>query len=227
MVSSAPVFWRSRASLDPFQCLRRSRRTFLSDIGALLGALCARLCIGFGLVGEEYYTVLLTVGMASFFSASARTPITALHFALEALGAEPNILAVTMGVAVSFLVIEIFGVEAFNEKVLERRVEEENEGKAAQIIDTELTVREGAFAVGKEIRDVLWPPACVILSVDKSPTHHGGLTGISAGDILHVHYRTYDPPATMRCLEDLVGPQAGDAHVSMHERGSTEQIPDN
>ncbi|MBQ2248530.1 MAG: chloride channel protein, partial [Clostridia bacterium] len=196
-------------------------------LGALIGALCARLCIGFGLLGEEYYTVLLTVGMASFFSASARTPITALHFALEALGAEPNILAVTMGVAVSFLVIEIFGVPAFNETVLEARVEEENEGKSAQVIDTELTVRAGSFAVGKEIRDVLWPPTCVILSVDKSPTHHGGLTGISEGDVLHVHYRTYDPPVTMRRLEDLVGPQEGSARISMHERGSSEQIPDN
>ena len=196
-------------------------------LGALIGALCARLCIGFGLVGEEYYTVLLTVGMASFFSASARTPITALHFALEALGAEPNILAVTMGVAVSFLVIEIFGVPAFNETVLEVRVEEETEGKTAHVIDTELTVRAGSFAVGKEIRDVLWPPTCVILSVDKSPTPNGGLTGISEGDVLHVHYRTYDPPVTMQRLEDLVGPQEGKAYVSMHERGHSEQIPDN
>lgn len=75
--------------------------------------------------------------------------------------------------------------------------------------------------------DVLWPPTCVILSVDKSPTHHGGLTGISEGDVLHVHYRTYDPPVTMRRLEDLVGPQEGSARISMHERGSSEQIPDN
>lgn len=196
-------------------------------LGALLGALCARVCIGFGLVGEEYYTVLLTVGMASFFSASARTPITALHFALEALGAEPNILAITMGVAVSFLVIEIFGVPAFNETVLEARVEEENEGKLARVVDTELTVREGAFAVGKEIRDVLWPPTCVILSVDKSPMHQGGLTGIAAGDVLHVHYRSYDPPLTMKRLEDLVGPQEEGARTSMYERGSSERIPDN
>lgn len=195
-------------------------------LGALLGALCANLCIASGLLGEEYYTVLLTVGMASFFSASARTPITALHFALEALGGEPNILAITMGVAVSFLVIEIFGVPAFNETVLEARVEEEHEGKTAQIIDTELTVRAGSFAVGKEIRDVLWPPTCVILSVDKSPTHHGGLTGISEGDVLHVHYRTFDPDVTMHRLEDLVGPQGKGALVHMHEGRSTEEVPD-
>lgn len=195
-------------------------------LGALLGALCARVFINLGFLGEEYYAVLLTVGMASFFSASARTPITALHFALEALGAEPNILAVTMGVAVSFLLIEIFGVPAFNETVLEARVEEENEGKTAQIIDTYLTVHSGSFAVGKEIRDVLWPPTCVILSVDKSPTHHGGLTGISEGDVLHVHYRSYDPPATMRRLEDLVGPQESGAKFRMHEGSSTHQVPE-
>ena len=81
-----------------------------------------------------------------------------------------------------------------------------NYGRKICTVDVDLTVKEGSFVVGKEIRDILWPPSCVVVSVSNSPEArtHGGL---HAGDVLHIHYRTAYPEYTREKLEDLVGKQ--------------------
>lgn len=194
--------------------------------GAILGALCGRTLISLGLLGEQYSLIAIIIGMASFLSAASRTPITAITFAAEALCGFSNILPVTAGVTFAFLTIETVGVIGFNETVLESKVEAEHAGKTAHIVNAYLTVQNGSFAVGKEIRDILWPPTCVILSVDKNPATVGSF-GISEGDVLHVHYRSYDPPATQVLLEALVGKQDPDQRSSSHTGDEHHQTPEN
>ena len=195
--------------------------------GAIIGSLCASALIGLGLLPQEYYIVIVTLGMASFLAASSRTPITAVTFAAEVLCGLSNIIPVIMGVTVSFLVIETVGVTAFNDIVIEGKIEEEHQKKKPRIIDTYMTVKPGSFVVGKEIRDILWPPTCVILSVDKShakdPNHS---TGIGEGDLLHMHYQTYDPKETQGLLEALVGTQKKKAPASMHPGSEKHHVPD-
>ncbi|MBQ8310112.1 MAG: chloride channel protein [Clostridia bacterium] len=193
--------------------------------GALIGSLCADAMVAMGVLSPEYYGILVTVGMASFLGASARTPIMAVSFAAEALCGFTNLLPVVVGVAISFLVIETVGLAGFNDTVIENKVEAEHRGKTAQIVDTRLTVAGGAFAVGKEIRDILWPPSCVILSVHKSTASEGSFA-IGEGDVLQVHYRTFDPPETVRELEALVGSQDKDTERRMHEEEENDSIPE-
>ncbi len=195
--------------------------------GAILGALTAKGLTAMGGLSQEYYIILVVIGMASFLSASSRTPITAIVFAAEALCGLSNILPIAIGVTISFLVIETASVPAFSDTVIESKVEHAHqEGKTAQIVDTYLTVRPRAFVVGKEIRDILLPPTCVILSIDKHASGASGSSGISEGDVLHVHYQTYDPAATARALEDLVGVQESDTRTHMHEGSETHQVPE-
>ena len=196
--------------------------------GAILGALCARAMIAVGILPEEYYVIMVIVGMASFLGASSRTPITAIMFAAEALCGFSNLLPIALGVTVAFLVIETVGLPAFNDTVIEGKVEAEHAGKTPQIVDAHFTVQPGSFAVGKEIRDILWPPTCVILSVEKSAEgKQNAEPGLSADDILHVHYQTYDPLRTVELLEDLIGEQDGsNARASMHLGNEGHQVPE-
>ena len=195
--------------------------------GAILGALFGKGLVALEFLNAEYYPIMVIVGMASFLSASARTPITAITFAVEALSGFSNILPITVGVTFAYLTIEALGIVSFNEAVVERKVEEENHEKVKQIVDRHLTVQEDSFAVGKEIRDILWPPTCVILSIDKNPAQAGGGVGISVGDVLHVHYRTYEPAHTFELLEALVGVQPTDNRTEMHVGAQHEQVPEN
>ena len=175
--------------------------------GAMIGALCGRGMIAMGILPEEYYVIAVIVGIASFLSAASRVPLTALAFSLEALAGLTNFLPVVIGVAVSFAVIEITGVESFSEAVVETKIANRNRGREVFEAEVELVVQREAFVIGHEVRDILWPPNCIIVSVIKNPDsteHHAGL---SEGDLLCVHYRTSYPEQTERQLEDLVGKQ--------------------
>lgn len=195
--------------------------------GAMIGALCGKAMIALGMLPDEYYIIMVVTGMAAFLSASSRTPITAIVFSVEALSGLSNILPIAAGVTFAFLIIETIGISAFTETVIETKVEDTHDGKTATVIDTHLTVRPSSFIVGKEIRDILWPPTCVVLSVQKAPLasdEHS--VGISADDILHVHYQTYDNTETIGLLEAIVGKQTADPNTKMHEMEKNHLIPD-
>ncbi len=193
--------------------------------GAIIGSLCADAMIAVGVLPENYYGVLVAVGMASFLGASARTPIMAITFAAEALCGVSNLLPAAAGVTLSFLVIETVGLTSFTDTVIEGKVEAGRHGKPSLLVDAELTVAKGAFVVGKEIRDILWPPACVILSVHKSETSESG-SAMGAGDVLKVHYRTFEPQETRRELEALVGEQGSETVWKTYCEGERDSLPE-
>lgn len=194
--------------------------------GAMIGSVCARGLIAAGLLPEEYYTVMVIIGISAFLSASSRTPISAVTFAVEALSGAFNILPIALGAAASYIFIEAMGVSSFSDTVIETKTEAENAGRDALLIDTHFTVKSGAFVIGKEIRDILWPPTCVVTSVRKAPGSeaHGSLIG--EGDVLHLHYRTFDAEYTFKELEALTGEQSADIRTEAHAVSSAHQVPD-
>ena len=97
------------------------------------------------------------------------------------------------------------GIPSFNDTIIEHKVERERKGKTAISVDTHYKVCEGSFAVGREVRDILWPPTCTVLSVDRSEGSHA--SRLKAGDVLHVHYATYDPEQTSKAMCDILGEQ--------------------
>lgn len=194
--------------------------------GAILGSLCGQTLVTTGLLPAEYYGVMVVIGVVSFLGASSRTPLMALTFALEALGGLPNLLPIAISVAAAFLIIETLGAPSFTDTIIESKTEAARGGKSAQVVDLRLTVAPGSFVVGKEIRDILWPPTCMILSVLKPEQDKtGGEVGVAAGDVLHVHYQTYDPERTIDDLEALVGAQEA-LHPLVHLPDKNRQVPE-
>lgn len=177
--------------------------------GAMIGALCSEAFIVLGVIGAEHHILLVTVGMAAFLGASSKIPLTACVFAIEALCGFTNILSVLVGVTAAFLMVELSGLNDFSATVIKAKAESLHEGKKLHVIEAPLTVYKGSFVIDKEVRDILWPNSCVVLSVERGPNRTGKV-GIAEGDILHVHYQTYDPIATAEELEALVGDQSTD-----------------
>ena len=70
-----------------------------------------------------------------------------------------------------------------------------------------MSVSKNAFVMGKEIRDILWPPTCVVMSVDKA---HPEEAVLNEGDVLHLRYKTVDPSNSVKLLEELLGKQKED-----------------
>ncbi len=175
--------------------------------GAILGAICAEVFIALNVVGEEHYAVMVVFGIVSFLGASSRIPATACVFAIEALGGFNNIIFVIAAVAVAFISVEAAGLADFTSTVIKTKAHSIHKGKEPHVIEVPLTVREGSFVIDKEIRDILWPASCTLLSIEKGPNRTGKI-GIAEGDILTVYYKTYDPVVTANEFEVLVGNQS-------------------
>ena len=177
--------------------------------GAISGGLVGNVLTSLGLLPVEYYSVAVIIGISSVLASFSRTPIMAIAFSFEALGAVNNILPIILGVTVAYVIVERFEILPFTDVVIEAKTEDANKGKEAAFIDVELVVSESAFIVGKEIRDVLWPPSCVVTSVHKHQhlIHNQGNI-IAVGDILTFHFKSYDVEKTMSVLEAFVGKQS-------------------
>lgn len=192
--------------------------------GAMIAALVAEALVALGLVGAEYYPILVVVGMASFMASSSRTPLTAIAFTAEALCLASNILPAVIGVAIAYVIAEMSGKLSFTDTVIEARAEAAHKEQLPIIIDSHMTVQPDAFAIGMELRDILWPPTCVVLSIDKSHTVPEKHTSeIQEGDVLHLHYQTYAPKHTMQILTHILGDQTADKKARIHF-GSEEHI---
>ena len=195
--------------------------------GAMIASIMADTFIALNLVEDQYYVILIIVGMASFLSASSRTPITAIAFSAEALCGAGNIIPVVFGVVVSYLIAEISGDTSFADTVIESRTEAAHRGKTAVIVDSHLRVRKGSFADGMEIRDILWPPTCAVLSVDRKRTdflRHSPYE-VREGDLIHLHYQTYEPEQTKELLTSILGSQPDDKRARTHFGGDDHIVP--
>ena len=182
--------------------------------GAIVGALCADALIALGWIGEEHYLLIVVLGIAAFLGATSRIPLTACVFAVEALGGINNVLPIVIATTAALLIIEASGLEDFTDTMIHAKMRKITKGKKAITVEAPLTVAPDSFAVGKELRDVLWPNACVVVSFNRT-THREGHLGISEGDVITVHYTTYDPDATIDELYTLVGEQSDDVKQLM------------
>ena len=93
-----------------------------------------------------------------------------------------------------------------SDTVIELKEHALHKGKTPHSVKVPLTVCEGSFVVGKDLRDILWPVSCVVLSIDRAIDDDES-TVISVGDVITVHYKTYDPVAVAEEFEALVGDQ--------------------
>ena len=174
--------------------------------GAIIGSLCANVMISLGWIGEEYYLLMVVLGITSFLGSTSRIPLTACVFAIEALSGINNVLPIVISTIVALLIVEASGLEDLTDKVIDAKLHKVTKGKTPFDVEVSLTVNPNSFVVGKELRDVLWPNSCVVVAFKRAkPSKKYSV--ISEGDVITVKYVTYDPSATTKELNDLVGEQ--------------------
>ena len=175
--------------------------------GAMIGSLCAEIMVALGWIAPEHYILMVILGISSFLGATSRIPVTACIFAVEAMHGIHNALAIIIATTVALLVAEASGLEDFTDTVIEAKLRSMKKGKKPTVIEVSLTAARDSFAIGKEVRDILWPNSCVVVSFKRASGHHG-TRGIDEGDVITVHYKTYDPAATAEELRALMGEQS-------------------
>ena len=185
-----------------------------------LGATSASI-VGKGLVlagvDEKYYTLIVALGITACISGMMKTPFTAMVFAIEALSCSGYILPVIVASCVSYVITEMLDVKSITDIALENTIESLYHSKEHEVYDTFVKVKSNSFAVGKQIRDILWPNNLFVLSVKSKDSQaevdvHGSKQ-LKAGDVLHVRYMTYSESDTKEELISIVGVQDYDEHI--------------
>ena len=177
----------------------------LLALGAASAAIIANVGINYFSIDDKYYTIILVFGLVACISAMMKMPLTSVVFAVEALGCYENIVYVVLVAMVSYSLTEIFAVKSINDIVVEKREEQHYELGPIKTLDMTVVVKEGAFAVGREISDVLWPLGLIVLSVQHEAAHGGSV--LRCGDVLKLRCTTCDEAALKEELDAIVGIQ--------------------
>ncbi len=179
-------------------------------LGAVASSIIAKTMIILGL-DEGYYTIIVVIGITACISSMMKTPLTAIVFAIEALSCYENILFVIVASIIAYMITEIFRAKSINDTIIERRAHEINGTKEPHVIEASVTIKDGAFAIGKQIRDIFWPANLKVISVhreqDTSEIDKYAENTLHKGDTLHVRYFTTDTEATKEELYAIVGEQ--------------------
>lgn len=183
------------------------------SLGAVVSAVIGTVAVKYCGLNAEYYTVILVLGISACISGMMKMPLTAVFFAVEALSCYENIIPVIIVSAAAYSMTEIFGVKSINDSVIDARVKSIYADKQPVLTDTHVTVRDGAFAVGKQVRDIFWPNNLFVLSIHRAEQKRAivdehGENHIHPGDTLHVRYSSPDPEAAREELIAIVGEQS-------------------
>lgn len=192
--------------------------------GAIIGDVIAGAFMAIDILPVQYKGVIIVISMSAFLAATSRIPLTAIAFAIEAFSGLSNVIPIALGVGVAYLVAMVSGVTSFSDTVVEHKIYNSRKDKVVHVIDVHMPVMDGAFVVGKEPRDILWPPTCAILSVDKKDVYDEIL---QVGDRLHLRYKTIDPDKTMQYLVSLLGKPNEELDIEyVHQKDTHYSIPE-
>ena len=138
-------------------------------VGALTGAICGDSYIQFGLLDAAYRTNIIILAMAAYFSAVVKSPVTGSILIMEMTGSFNHMLPLIIVSITAYLVADLAKTGPIYEDLLARSLNRQGRFIAStpaekrQVI--ELPVCMGSKLDGKFIRDIKWPPDCLLVSI--------------------------------------------------------------
>lgn len=178
-------------------------------IGVLAAALSAKLFVFLGMPTELTATVTF-LGMCAFIGGTLRAPLTASVLFVELSGQFTGLFYVAVVVFVVSLITELFNQTPFYDKALEEMTEAYHHGKERKISRFTLHVSANDFAVGKSVRDIMWPHACVIESISHARSNvleemDDGEQRLYEGDKVTLRAAYYDEKEILNLLIGIAG----------------------
>ncbi len=179
--------------------------------GIFIPIIAMGACVGGGLNGlwvylgmnAQYCDLMVMICIAALFTAIVRAPLTAIVMICEFTGSFAPLLPAIIGVAIGYIIGEIFRTDGIYEELLELHEKESGVRERAVREVYTIIVAKGALAEKRSVRDILWPSGARLTEI-----HRGeevilpdGETELKAGDTLVIVCRT-DAPQKVR--EDLV-----------------------
>ena len=178
-------------------------------IGALTGALIAKLLVFMGMPGDTF-PVIVILCTCGFIGGTLRAPLTATVLFIELTGSADNLFFAALVVFTVNAVVALLNQTPFYDIALERMEETQNRGKQPVIAYFEMRVSHGAFVIGKTVRDIMWPSSAVVTGVTRASEaeedmDHDGEKKLLEGDTVTLRAKFYDEDEIRALLSGLVG----------------------
>lgn len=176
-------------------------------IGAGVGAI---LSVAFTAMGMNpaYADYLVIICMSVFFTTIVKAPITGIVMVFELTGQFQNFLPALLGIAIGYLISELFRTEAIYEKCLEMFIDEEKLYEGTVKHRVEVTIQKDSSADGALVRKIIWPTNGLVVEVidaDGKSFVPDGETMLHAGQRIIFECETSDREALCEYLYDVVG----------------------
>lgn len=143
----------------------------LCILGTYLGAAFGGIAIHLTGLPEGLWEEFAVIGMAGFFSATIKSPITGVVLVFELTGNMNNILPLVTVALISYAVSNLLGSEPIYEALLGRitsanAANKEFTGKNEKIIKS-FVIPTGSDLAGKRIMDIDWGKHALIITVER------------------------------------------------------------
>lgn len=160
-------------------------------IGALIGYGYGSVLINMLNIDTNYINNFVILGMAAYFTAVVRSPITGTILITEMTGGFNNFLPLSIVSIVAYLVADALGSKPIYDSLLERfligNTDLKVENTKSKFI-LEVPVCMGCTLDGKEIKNIKWPQFCLITEIRRGAEIiiPKGNTVICAGDYITI-----------------------------------------
>lgn len=160
-------------------------------IGALSGVVygnAIHMIFGFN---KAYIINIMILAMAGYFTAIVKAPITGIVLITEMTGTFYHLLAIAVVSMTAYIVVSIMGSYPIYESLLHRilsKKESQVKVTSASKVLIETSVCFGSVIDGKMVKEIEWPPRCLLVSIQRGMEEiipKGG-TRIYPGDYLIV-----------------------------------------
>lgn len=140
----------------------------------------------------QYINNFIILGMAGYFSAIVRGPITGSVLITEMTGSFNHLLSLALVSIIAYIVADLMGSKPIYESLLERILINNSYRKSPEDGTTktilEVVVYHGSYLEGKKIRELSLPENCLLVAIKRGKDEiiPKGNTNIYAGDYLVV-----------------------------------------
>lgn len=135
-------------------------------LGSLLGLFVARFFLDIGFISQDQMLLFIVLGMAGFFSAISKAPLTAIILVTEMVGSLNQLMVIGLVALSSYVIMDILGgapvYEAMLEKILPEEVEQQEHMTLIEVVVNETL--DQTF-----VSELRLPDSCLITS----QIHHG------------------------------------------------------
>ncbi|HIZ19579.1 MAG TPA: ClC family H(+)/Cl(-) exchange transporter [Firmicutes bacterium] len=161
-------------------------------LGSLAGGVFSGVLSQWGLSVELPNFVIL--GMAGFFAAIVRAPVTGVILISEMTGSFSHLLTLSLVSLTAYAVADLLRAKPIYDQLLHRLLQKRAEPSSGaeapegRKVLVETPIHYGAAACGRKIGDIRWPEHSLIVSVRRGEEElvPAGDTELRAGDILAV-----------------------------------------